>query len=179
MKKIVLYILVTIVINYCFGLVSLTATADGPTTTAAGTTATSGTATQADSRTYSPSIIPKPKTLPGPSAEEQNLGGTANLSTGKILTEILLPKATTAMIGFVGVTSFLMLIVAGVRFIVAYGNTEAVQKAQTEIIYAIIGLIVALLAYTIVNIVTNIKIEGLDPTTTTTTPAQTNAQSSS
>ena len=55
--------------------------------------------------------------------------------------------------------SFLMLIVSGVRFVVAYGNDEAIGKAKNEAMYAIIGLVIALLAYTIVSIVANLKID--------------------
>lgn len=55
-----------------------------------------------------------------------------------------------------------MLIVGGVRFSVSYGNDEAIGKAKNEVIWAIVGLIISLLAYTIVKIIANI-----DLTTTT------------
>ena len=68
------------------------------------------------------------------------------------------------MIGFVGGMSLIFLVIAGVRFATAYGNDEAAQKGKHQATYAIIGLIIALLSYTIVKIITNIKIEG-DQTT--------------
>lgn len=112
---------------------------------------------------YQPAVIPRPSTLPGPDltsdsyqAEGTKAADNAN-NTKSILAFKLLPKATTGMIGFVGMLAFVMLVVSGVRFVTSYGNEEAVGKAKTQAIYAIVGLVIALLAYAIVTIVTNIK----------------------
>jgi hypothetical protein len=116
-------------------------------------------------RVYQPPTIDKPATLPGPSAKDQiaaneasknSQDGTTPLVT--MLTQNLIPRITTGLIGFVGVTAFVMLIVSGVRFVTAYGNDEAVGKAKTEAIYAVVGLVLSLLAYTIVTIVANLEI---------------------
>ena len=115
MKKIALYILVSLVINYAFGITLAFADTTDPS---------SGTHTLiAAGRTYQAPLIDKPNTLPGPTDEDQKAINDKNRntsSTQRILTEILLPKATTGFIGFVSMISFLMLIVSGVRFVVAY-----------------------------------------------------------
>ena len=46
-----------------------------------------------------------------------------------------------------------MLIYGGIRYTVSGGESAAVTSAKNTILYAIIGIIVALLAYAIVNFV--------------------------
>ncbi len=97
-------------------------------------------------------IPPKPGNLPGPSKENLKTTGAS-----RTLTAAVLPKLAVYLIGVVAGVSMLFLIIAGVRFSTAYGNEESVTKAKDQAIYAIVGLIVALLAYTIVRIVTKIQ----------------------
>lgn len=53
----------------------------------------------------------------------------------------------------IGGLAFLYLVIAGMRYIVAAGNAEAVQKAKRQISQAIIGLIIVALSFAIVNYV--------------------------
>ncbi|MFA7685390.1 MAG: hypothetical protein WCX95_01160 [Candidatus Gracilibacteria bacterium] len=156
MKKIVLYILFSLIINYSLGIAVALANTENNQVPLL-----DNSRLIADGRQYEAPIIDKPDTQPGPTKAEQlakdSNSGNAS-STRKILTEILLPKATTGFIGFVGMASFLMLVVSGVRFVVAYGNDEAIGKAKNEAMYAIVGLIIALLAYAIVTIVANLDL---------------------
>lgn len=156
MKKIILYILAGLILGNMITSVAL-ANYDKPETSQ------SSEKTLIAKRDYQPAIIPKPDNLPGPDASEQQ---EENSKTRSILTTRLLPKATTGFIGFVGMVAFLMLIIAGIRFVVAYGNTEAIEKAKNEVIYAIAGLIIALLAYTIVIIISNLEYKPTQPAST-------------
>lgn len=54
---------------------------------------------------------------------------------------------------FIGAISVLMLIIGGVRYTLSGGNDKAVAAAKNTILYAVIGVVVALLAYAIVNFV--------------------------
>ena len=54
---------------------------------------------------------------------------------------------------FIGAISVLMLIIGGVRYTISGGNDKAVAAAKNTILYAVIGVVVALLAYAIVNFV--------------------------
>lgn len=65
----------------------------------------------------------------------------------------LLGSIIDYLIKFVGVVAFILLVVGGVRLVVAAGDDNAVQNAKQMITYAIIGLAVALLAYIIVTFV--------------------------
>lgn len=51
----------------------------------------------------------------------------------------------------IGAISVIMLIIGGIRYTTSAGNSTAVTGAKNTILYAIIGLIVAFLAYAIVN----------------------------
>jgi hypothetical protein len=99
-----------------------------------------------------PLTIPEISTLPGPSVEDQESG------TRNILVERILPRAIITIVGFVGVAALVFLVVSGVRFAMAYGNEESIEKAKNQIIYAIVGFLIALLSYTIVRIVSNLDL---------------------
>jgi hypothetical protein len=53
----------------------------------------------------------------------------------------------------IGAVSVLMLIYGGIRYTISGGDTAAVTAAKNTILYAIIGIVIALLAYAIVNFV--------------------------
>lgn len=53
----------------------------------------------------------------------------------------------------VGVAAVLMLIVGGLRYIVSGGDPQAASNAKNTILYAVIGLIVAILGYALVQFV--------------------------
>lgn len=110
---------------------------------------------------YKPSLIPRPPNLPGPEATE---------TTRTKLVDTILPRFAVGMIGMTGGIALLMIVIGGVRYLTAYGNDEAAGKGKNQIIYGIVGMIVALLAYTIVTAVTNINVDN-NATTTTTQPA--------
>lgn len=52
---------------------------------------------------------------------------------------------------FIGALSVIMLIWGGIRYATSAGNSSSVTAAKNTIMYAIIGLIVAFLAYALVN----------------------------
>ena len=55
----------------------------------------------------------------------------------------------------VGIASVIVIIVSGLRFVLAGGNAQTVSSARDGILYAVIGIVVSLLAYAIVNFVLN------------------------
>ena len=56
-------------------------------------------------------------------------------------------------IGVIGLLAVIMIIVAGFQMTTSAGNAAKVAKAKNTMLYAIIGLVIALLAYAIVNFV--------------------------
>lgn len=61
------------------------------------------------------------------------------------------------MLFAVGILSVIMLIWGGIRYVLSGGDSGAVSSAKKTILYAVVGLVVAILAFAIVNfVITNI-----------------------
>lgn len=60
---------------------------------------------------------------------------------------------TNVLLFIIGAISVIMLIVGGIRYTVSGGDSAAITSAKNTILYAIIGIIVAILAYAVVNFV--------------------------
>ncbi|MDB5165233.1 MAG: hypothetical protein JWM00_123 [Candidatus Saccharibacteria bacterium] len=60
---------------------------------------------------------------------------------------------TNVLLFIIGAISVIMLIIGGIRYTVSGGDSAAVTSAKNTILYAIVGIIVALLAYAVVNFV--------------------------
>ncbi len=58
---------------------------------------------------------------------------------------------TNLLLFVVGALSVVMVIVGGLRYVVSGGNSASVTAAKNTILYAIVGVIVAFLAYAAVN----------------------------
>ena len=62
-------------------------------------------------------------------------------------------KVSSAILAIIGVIAVLFLIIGGFQYVTSAGNPDSVQKAKSTILYAIIGLIVAILAWSVVKFV--------------------------
>ena len=62
---------------------------------------------------------------------------------------------TNIMFFIIGAVSVIMLIYGGIRYTTSGGNANSVTAAKNTIIYSIVGLVVAILAYSIVSFVVN------------------------
>lgn len=71
----------------------------------------------------------------------------ADLSSGTL--QIILQ----IIFGVLGGIAVLVIVLAGLRMVMAQGNPEAVAKARNTILYAVIGLIITLIAFSIVTFV--------------------------
>ena len=60
---------------------------------------------------------------------------------------------TNVMMFIVGAASVIMIVIGGLRYVLSGGNTANVSAAKNTILYAIVGLIVAILAYAMINFV--------------------------
>lgn len=64
-------------------------------------------------------------------------------------------QVTTGLIFIVGAISVLMIIIGGLRYVTSGGDPAGVKGARDTILYAVIGVIVAILSYALVAFVTN------------------------
>lgn len=53
----------------------------------------------------------------------------------------------------VGAVSVIMIIIGGLKYVASNGDSNQIQSAKNTILYAVIGIVVALLAFAIVNFV--------------------------
>lgn len=60
---------------------------------------------------------------------------------------------TNILLFVVGALSVIMIIIGGLRYAISGGNATAVTAAKNTILYAIVGLVVAFLAFAAVNFV--------------------------
>lgn len=70
-------------------------------------------------------------------------------------------RITSILLFIVGAVAVIMLIFGGIRYIVSGGDQANVTAAKNTILYAIIGIIVALLAYAAVKFVTSSLLAGV------------------
>ena len=60
---------------------------------------------------------------------------------------------TNVLLFLIGAVAVIMLIIGGIRYTISGGDSTAVTSAKNTILYAVVGIVVALLAYAIVNFV--------------------------
>jgi hypothetical protein len=67
---------------------------------------------------------------------------------------------SNTLLFIVGALAVLMLIVGGLRYVLSGGNQTSVTAAKNTVLYAIVGLIVSILAYAVINFVLSSLIGG-------------------
>ena len=104
----------------------------------------------------------KPNSQPGPSLWSKEANGSkqqtakqtvSSKDIRKYATNQILPKIAIRLVAFISVASLVGLMYAGYLYLSAIGTTENYNTAKSVIIYSILGLVIALLAYAIVQIV--------------------------
>ena len=63
--------------------------------------------------------------------------------------------AVDLMLYIVGAIAVVMIIFGGFRYIISGGNAASVTTAKNTILYAIVGVVIALLAYAIIDFILN------------------------
>ena len=69
---------------------------------------------------------------------------------------------TNVMLFVVGAISVIMVVIGGLRYVISGGNSTNITTAKNTILYAVIGLIVAILAYAMINFVIGSLVPGTD-----------------
>lgn len=65
----------------------------------------------------------------------------------------LIEIATNVLLFIIGAVAVIMIIIGGLRYTTSNGDSGQVTSAKNTILYGVIGVVVALLAYAIVNFV--------------------------
>ena len=74
----------------------------------------------------------------------------------------LILKYVNFALPFLALAAFIGFVYAGFLYVTAYGNDEQIQKSKKILIYAVIGLIVVILSYSIVQLLTGELIEAVE-----------------
>ncbi len=86
-------------------------------------------------------------------AATQFLQGDENIPGGETDFRTLVLTIISYFLGFLGLLATIMVIYGGMQYVTSAGNDEAVGKAKKIILYSVIGIIVILLSFVIVNAV--------------------------
>ena len=65
----------------------------------------------------------------------------------------LVHKIINLLIYAVGIIAVIMIVIGGLRYTVSSGDQAGVTTAKNTVMYAVIGLVVAVLSYAVVNLV--------------------------
>ncbi len=85
------------------------------------------------------------------------LGGGDACTTGlpQTSTDHALQTALTIAFGIIGVIAVIIVVIGGLQFVTSQGDPQAAARARMTIIYAVIGLAIAISAEAIVAFVLN------------------------
>lgn len=81
---------------------------------------------------------------------KSGLGSVGDADTGSDLPTIV-GNVVNVMLFIVGILAVIMIIFSGIRYITAHGDKNQVEGAKNTLIYSIVGLVVAIIAYALVN----------------------------
>lgn len=90
----------------------------------------------------------------------ETAGGKNETSPSEIIKTIV-----NTLLFILGAVAVIMIILGGIRYAISQGDSNAITAAKNTILYAVIGLVVALLAYAIVNFVIDQFVPGTDKDT--------------
>jgi len=69
-------------------------------------------------------------------------------------------EISSVLLFIVGAIAVIMIVIGGLRYVISGGDASQVQAAKNTILYALVGIIVAILAYAAVNFVINSFVPG-------------------
>lgn len=90
---------------------------------------------------------------------EEALGETGVTAEADIGDLIL--KYVNFVLPYLAIAAFIGFVYAGFLYVTAYGSEEQIQKSKKILMYAVIGLIVVILSYSIVQLLTEELVEGI------------------
>jgi hypothetical protein len=93
-----------------------------------------------------------------PTGDQIYLPGSDSPQSQNQLQSNFLPALTTTVVGVTGGISLLFVIIGAVQILTAYGKDDQIEKAKKTLTWAIAGLVLAILSYSIVQIIISINL---------------------
>ncbi len=72
---------------------------------------------------------------------------------GNVSLESTVKNVLSVVFAIIGVIAVIMVVIGGVNYIMSQGDSQRTQKAKNTIMYGLIGMIIALAAFAIVQFV--------------------------
>jgi len=76
---------------------------------------------------------------------------------GQLLQQSVIPEITNIVVGLTGGLALLFVIISGIQILTAYGNEEKIAAGKKTLTWALLGLLISILSYAIVQIIVSIK----------------------
>lgn len=106
----------------------------------------------------------QPQSVVAASGIEQVRQGAKSAQTGDDSTSdipSMVQRVVNVMLFVLGAVAVIMIVLGGIKFTTSNGNPEQIKSAKNTIMYSVVGLVVAIMAYAIVNfVVTQITSSG-------------------
>lgn len=77
---------------------------------------------------------------------DSNTGQTPSISS-------VIKTIADVLLGIIGAVAVIMLIIGGFRYVVSAGDSSALESAKNTILYAVVGIVVAFMAYAAVRFI--------------------------
>lgn len=95
--------------------------------------------------------IIKPDNLIGPDP-------TVGEETRDFILNAAVPRAINIITAALGLTAFLGILIAAITMLTAYGNEDKINRAKTNLRYALLGFVLVILSYAIVSIIVSVSL---------------------
>ena len=105
-------------------------------------------------------IITKLAVGPTTTAGSPDIHTVGNQATGTNGLATTVTGIINGVIGVLGLVAVVVMIIGGINYMTSSGDAGKVKKAKDTILYGLIGLVVCVLAFAIVNFVVNNIIGG-------------------
>ena len=89
---------------------------------------------------------------PPPACKARGGVGQAGGSSSPNLASFI-QKVINILLFIIGIIAVIMIVIAGIQYVTSGGNADQASRAKNTIIYAVVGIIVAVMAYAIVGFV--------------------------
>lgn len=86
-------------------------------------------------------------------AVKDGVNSAGGASANKNTLNTSLKQVVNILLFILGAIAVIMIVVGGIRYALSAGDQSAITAAKNTILYAVVGLVVAMLAYAIVNFV--------------------------
>ncbi len=88
--------------------------------------------------------------IKNPSGEQADAAKVVN-NDGNQTFQQTMTRVTSTLLVVLGMIAVIMIVIGGIRYATANGDQSAIKSAKDTILYSVIGIVVAIFAFAIVN----------------------------